>query len=216
MDVSNNENFRYVYFIESQEISRKMTLYLTENDSLFNSLEILEQTKKDNFESSFIIILYRFKIYPEKVKEKYNYEEELEIDVFARDENKNIFSTKIKNLGINYDNYIYNFKLNYEQNINILMPMEELVLDYDEKFQIFLNYLRKNNITLNSIKNDEFIYSTLKLFNEENLKSKKYEFSFLISIFMESYESKYLPKLLEIFKPEIIKRSLLYFNLFVN
>ena len=205
MDVSNNENFRYVYFIESQEISRKMTLYLTENDSLFNSLEILEQTKKDNFESSFIIILYRFKIYPEKVKEKYNYEEELEIDVFARDENKNIFSTKIKNLGINYDNYIYNFKLNYEQNINILMPMEELVLDYDEKFQIFLNYLRKNNITLNSIKNDEFIYSTLKLFNEENLKSKKYEFSFLISIFMESYESKYLPKLLEIFKPEIIK-----------
>ena len=201
----NKENFHYVYFIEIHEISRNIVLSLPENSSSeFNTLDIIDQTKMDNFETSLLINIYRFKIYPDKILEKYKDIKNLEIEINVIEENKNIFKSKINIFDINHDNYLYDFKINYDNNMNILLAMEELFFGYSKQFQIFINYFRKNKINQNSKENDELIYSTLKILNKEENKNKKYDFSFLISILLESFKSQYLPKLFEIFKPQKI------------
>ena len=198
------ENFHYVYFIESHEISRNIVLSLPENSSEFNALEMIDQTKMENFETSFFINIYKFKIYPDKILEKNKDIQNLEVEIISTDENKDIYKNKINIIDINHDNYLYDFIIIYDNNINILMAMQALFKDFSKQFQIYINYFRKNKINQSAKENDELIFSTLKLLDKEEIKNKKYDFSLLISILMESFKSKYLPKLFEIFKPQNI------------
>ena len=200
---NNKQNFHYIYFIDNHENSITILLSLSEKNSEFNALELLEKIKKENIDVCFSLDLYRFKIFPEKIREKYKNTKDFKIKIIAQEENKNIFTTYITNLDLEHDNYLYDFKIDYEYNINMLMPIEEFELENKEKFQIFANYLRKNSIKRASQENNDLIFSTLNLFN--NTKAKKYDFEFFISIFMESFESPLFAKFLKIFKPENIK-----------
>ena len=199
-----NKNFHYIYFIDFHEDSRKIKLSLSENNSEFNTLELLTQINKELFNTNFSIDLYKFKIYPQKIIEKYKNIYDLKIKIISQEENKNIFSTYITNIDIEHDNYLYDFKIDYEFDIKLPIPIpkQELNFENNEKFIIFLNYLRKNNIKRTSQENNYFIYATLNLFN--NTTIKKLDFDFLISVFMESFESPFFSKFLQIFKLENI------------
>ena len=196
------KNYHFIYFIESHIITNNINLYLSENNSESNSLENIEQNKLNNSKNNFSINIYRFKIYPEKILEKYKNIDEFKIEIIVEDKKNNKNTIKINNLDLYHDNYLYDFKITYYNNLVILIEKEQLRLGYPEKFQIFLNYLRNNKITRESEENEDFIYSTLKIFNKEN--KMKFGFSFFISIFLETFKSKYLDELLEIFIPQNI------------
>ena len=177
---NNNENFHYVYFIESHDISLNVKISLSEKYSESNTLELVEQTEKKDSVSTFSVNIYRFKIIPSKINENF------EIEVFSQMNNK--YSTVIKNIDINHDNYIYKFKFDYQNNFQEdIFPIPELKLRKSEKFLLYLNYLKKNNIN-----KEELIYSTIKLILDNKQKeNKKYEFAFLIIALVESFDSQY-------------------------
>ena len=77
----------------------------------------------------------------------------------------------------------------------------QLKLRKSEKFLLYLNYLKKNNMD-----KEELIYSTIKLLSDNKKKeNKKYEFGFLIIALFESFDSQYFIKFLGLFKLDLIK-----------
>ena len=207
MDNKNGENkdesFNYVYFIESHEISMEvLKLYLTEEYSESKTLERVEKIEEKKFDLVFSINIYRFKICPNKIIDQ----KEFEVEVFIEDDNKNKYSTKIKNIDINQNNFIYNFQFNFDE-INTFeneLPIMDLKMSNSEQFQIYINYLKsiKGN---KSKEKEDLINNTLNFLMAENEKNKKYDFSFIISIFKESIGTKYIPKIVRLFKPGHLK-----------
>ena len=201
-----DEPFNYIYFIESHEATMGVQkLYLTEEYSESKSLEKVETIEEKKYELNFLINLYRFKIYPNKIIEKNKNPEEFEVEVFIEDENKIKYTTKIKNIDINQNNYIYNLQFNFDDiSIENELPIMDLKMSNAEQFKIYANYLKSINGNKSKEK-DDLINNTLNVLNSENEKNKKYDFSFLISIFKESIGTKHLPKLIRIFKPAHLK-----------
>ena len=193
-EVDNNENFHYVYFIESHDTSLNAKISLSEKYSESNTLELVEKTEKKDSFSNFSVNIYRFKIIPRKINEN------LEIEVFSQMNNK--YSTIIKNIDSNHDNYIYKFKFDYGNDFQEdIFSTPQLKLRKSEKFLLYLNYLKKNNMD-----KEELIYSTIKLLSDNKKKeNKKYEFGFLIIALFESFDSQYFIKFLGLFKLDLIK-----------
>ena len=211
MENKNEENkdepFYYVYFIESHEVSMGiLKLYLTEEYSESNTLERVEKIEEKKLELIYLVNIYRFKIYPNKINEKYKSPEEFEVEVFIEEENKNKFSTKIKNIDINQNNFIYNFIFDFDDanSIENNLPIIDLKMSNVEQFKIYLNHLKsiKGN---KSKEKEDLINNTLNVLYEENEKNKKYDFSFIISIFKESIGTKYISKIIRLFKPGHLK-----------
>ena len=203
-----NENFHYVYFIESHKNEIKLKLSIPETYSESKTLELIYQPKNETPENNNSINLYRFKIYPDKISKKFKTPEDFEIEIIIEDENKNKCSAKIKNLDIGHDNYLYDFSMDSERAMDYQIQLYEIKLNNLEKFTIFINYLRDNNKFQNSKENDELVYSTIKnVINKDKKKekSKNYEFAFLISLFLESFKSEYFPQIMEIFNPKDIE-----------
>ena len=200
-----NGNFRYVYFIECHKNGIKLKLSIPETYSESKTLELIDQPKNEEPENNNSTNLYRFKIYPDIISEKFKTPEDFEIEINIEDENKNKCSTKIKNLDIEHDNYLYDFSMNSELVMDDQIQLYEINLNNLEKFKIFINYLRAHKLKQMSKENDELIYSTLNIINKEKEKSKKYDFAFLISLFMESFKSKYFSQIVEIINPKSIK-----------
>ena len=211
MDNKNGENkdepFIYVYFIESHEVSMGVSkLYLTEEYSESKTLERVEKIEEKKFELIFSVNIYRFKIYPNKIIEKNKNPEEFEVEVFIEDDNKNKYSTKIKNIDIKQNNFLYNFQFNFDDvnSIENELPIMDLKMSNAEQFQIYKNYL-KNTKGNKSKEKEDLINNTLNILYTENENNKKYDFSFIISIFKESIGTKYIPKIIRLFKPGYLK-----------
>ena len=65
---NNIENFHYVYFIESHDISLNVKISLSEKYSESNTLELIELAKKKDSASTCSVNIYRFKIIPSKIR----------------------------------------------------------------------------------------------------------------------------------------------------
>jgi hypothetical protein len=209
-----NDIFHYVYFIESHDIFRNIKISLTEEISESKCLEVIYKTEITNKKATFSINIYRFKFFPNLIINKNIQPDKFEVEIILEEDNKK-YITKINNLDFEHDNYLYNFKLDIESESDIFnISHDKLDLSYNQQFDLYLNVLSKKELSENKKEKDDFIYSTLKLLIDNNkgtknnkniIKNEKYDFLFFISLFIESYESQYLPKLIQIFKPENIE-----------
>ena len=188
-----NIEFHFIYFIESHDKSKTLKIYLSPDYQDSDTLEKLEEKELSEENYSLIYNLYRFKLFPD------NYEQdkkEVEIKVIIEEKKmknvSNISKYIIKINDIHKDFYDYNFKT--EQ----ITPIK---LTYEQKFEIFVGYLRKKLKKLQSSKeNKEFILSTLSL-----LQENKHDFLFYILIFLECFSTQINEKLLLFFHPKKIK-----------
>ena len=122
-----------------------LKLYLTEEYSESETLERVETIEEKKFELIFSVNIYRFKIYPNRIIDKDKNHEGFEVEVFIEDENNNKYSTKIKNIDINNNNFIYNFQFNFDDEANLIeneLPILDLKMSNSEQFKIYINYLK--------------------------------------------------------------------------
>ena len=199
--------FLYIYFIKCFNRQINFKSISSEKGGELNDLEYINMNESNTSMFDICKNLYRFKIYPDKIKEKNNNSQDLQIEINIEDENKNKYKSILKNIDFDHDNFLYSFQLEHnEENFN---EDEITLVEYDlshlRQFELYISYLKKHN--LNDIKTKEkkdFILSTLNnLFKKDN--NYKYAFSFFIKIFLESYNSEYFPIVLDFFKHENIK-----------
>jgi len=202
-----DSQFYYVYFIKCFNRQINLKSISSENPGEVNDLEKININESNTAIFGICKTLYRFKIYPDKIKEKNNDSQNLQIELNIEDENKNKHKNILKNIDLNHDNYLYFFQLEInEENLNDDdSPLVEYDLSHLRQFELYLTYLKKQN--LDDIKTKEkkdFILSTLdNLFKKDS--NYKYNFSFFIKLFLESYNSEYFTKLIGFFRHENIK-----------
>ena len=138
---------------------------------------------EDNYQNQIYFYMKIFKVKKTKKKDK-QYCFEFEID-----DEKYIITFESKNATFIYDVVLESGK----RIINIKRKINQNNVEYSEKMKIFIEAL-KNNEEENKL--DDLLKETIAIY------SKKKGFGFLISIFLEIYETKkdLCSELLEIFK----------------
>ena len=186
----NNEN-RFIYFLDTHDKSKqiKVSLSPTYKDG---EIEKIEEVNMKEINDSLSANIYRIKIIPEALK-KDEVKKCYQVTVILEDEKgiKGEFTIQTKD--IKKDFYEYNFKV--EQ-------LGVIPLRYEEEFEIYVEYLRKQNKKHSSRENLELILSTQLITTGPK---KQYDFLFYMLIFLECYTTKFSAKHLITFKPERIK-----------
>ena len=188
-----NKEHHFVYFIESHDKSKQIKISLSPEYKNNDTLELIQ--KKDNSEiKNLIYNIYRFKIFPDNYdKNKKFYEINLLLEENKDENQSNKVESILQIYDIKKDFYDYNF---YNEKINIIK------LSNEQKFQIYIDYLKSLKIKQGSKENEEFILSTQLLIAG---KDKGYTFLFYLLIFLECYTTKLVHRHLLSFKPEKIK-----------
>ena len=144
----NNEN-RFIYFLDTHDKSKqiKVSLSPTYKDG---EIEKIEEVNMKEINDSLSANIYRIKIIPEALK-KDEVKKCYQVTVILEDEKgiKGEFTIQTKD--IKKDFYEYNFKV--EQ-------LGVIPLRYEEEFEIYVEYLRKQNKKHSSRENLELILST--------------------------------------------------------
>ena len=122
--------YHNVYFILTHLNTLKIQLSLSEAYSDAKTLELIDQPKNVIEEPNYTIKIYRFKICPITILEKYKKPEDLEIELIIEDENKNRCMTKIKNFDLEHDNYLYDFEIDSELDKDNQLTIFELKLSH--------------------------------------------------------------------------------------
>ena len=193
--IENNDKkkYNYIYFNFNHEKNKNYKIGLSSDYNAFDILELIEEKDLDTFFSSLIVKVYRLKILPNLLKNK-NENNEFQINVFIEDENKNKYNYTFTFKDINRDFYEFNFKI---------YGIDILPLELDEQFEIYSNILRKKyKKEQNTKENEDLISSSLLFLKEEN---GKFNLLFYFLIFLQSFETSFVQKLLLIFEPKKIK-----------
>ena len=189
-----DKEYHFIYFIESHDKSKQFKIYLSPEYKDSNTLEMVEEKDSSNIRNSLISKLYRFKLFPdncEPKKKDFNVVIIMEEKKEDGQSDKSEYNFKIKN--IHKDFYDYNFKM---ENIDVIQ------INYEQQFEIFINFLRKKlKIVQSSKENEDFILSTQMLFTGND---KKFDFLFYLLVFLECFASKTVHMFLMSFKPEKI------------
>jgi len=185
----NGKIFKYIYFIITYDKSKKLKVYLSPDYKGAGTLKKINDNSFDDKNGLSKSDVYRFEIMEKSLKLKEG-QKEYQIPVYINNK-KYQYIIKIKDLKRDY--YEYNFEIK---------EIDVLLLDYQKQFEIYLNILRnKYKIKQRTPENEDFILSTQSLLIGPN---KKYNFLFLISIFLECFSTKYIYRHLLLFKPEKI------------
>ena len=187
-------DFINVYFIENHIQNEKVNIILSEK---YNEADELKQSKSGKIESnhnSYIYTIYNFKVYTTKVKEK-----KLDIKIKIEADKGYKFEFNINITDFVRDLFVYDFKYEKADDFN---PPLSVNLNNIQQFDIYLTFLRKTlKAVQNSFENEDFIFSTQKLLLGAEIK---YEFSFYLMIFLECFTTKYVQRLLIIFRKDKI------------
>ena len=198
-----NKEFHFIYFIESHDKTRKIESYLSPEYKNSDTLELLPEiqlSKESEIKRSLISNLYRFKIFPDNCDKS---KTEQEITVFFKEKkdekndkdeeqiNKSEYIIKIRDL----KNDFYDYDL-YDEKLNIVK------LSYEQKFELYINYLKSIKAKQGSKEYEEFILSSQRLLAGIN---QKFDFLFYLLIFLECFATKLVHRLLFAFKPKKIK-----------
>ena len=184
-NINEIEETHFFYFIESHEISKDIKISLSSNNPQANSLERVEESTKKRDESKYTTSIYRIissnkKDESLKIISDDNSQERNEVELSELDPSKNAFL----------------FDLN--SNLNLY----ESKLSLNEEFEIFSKYIIEN-YNKDSPEFKDLIMSTIHhLINNEK---GKIQFTFYISLLIESYNSKNFINVLEIFSSDKIK-----------
>ena len=150
-----NEDCQYVYFIENHIISSTTTISLEKNSNEVNSLE---EIQLPNYESEkgneFICTLYRFKL-------EINQRKKLDVIINLKDGNDEIFSKEINIPDTSRDIYIYDFFFEPKKTkFEIKEPPISFGFSHCQQFEIYVKFLRSQNINQQNKKNIDLILST--------------------------------------------------------
>ena len=187
---SSNENInnKYAYFNIAKSKTKIFNLYLSSEYDI-NALEKIEEKKLPEKED--ILVVYRIKILPQKIKKKrkaYN------IEVIIEEDNGHQHKYIIRFNDIDKDFYEYDFKM---EEIDIIP------LSYEEQFEIYTDILRnKYKKKQKTQENYDFIISSQLLLEKDN---NKYNFFLYLLIFLECFSTHLAQKLSLIFDPKKIK-----------
>ena len=179
------KNLIFFYFIESHESSKDIKISLSSNNPQANSLERVEESIKKRDESTYTTSIYRIissnkKDESLKIISDDNSQERNEVELSELDPSKNAFLFDINS------------------NLNLY----ESKLSLNEEFEIFSKYIIEN-YNKDSSEFKDLIMSTIHhLINNEK---DKIQFTFYISLLIESYNSKNFINVLEIFSSDKIK-----------
>ena len=195
------DDYNYIYFIESHRSLQDVKLYIAKNYQGINPLEVANKIKNN---PEFIITIYRFKVFPKKIIEKYKEPSKLEILLKIEDEESDTFDKIITNLNIFENNYLYNIQFENTRFLGKKKPPESLKLSYKEQFKIYINYIRQDsNLNKKSEENEHLISSIQKLFDKNG---EKFDFCSYLYVFSECKLTKNIKKQLELFNPEKINK----------
>ena len=182
------DNYNFVYFIVSHDNGKKYKIDLPEEYEGKDSLEKIIQKKFNELFSE----IYRFKIIPGTLKK--GEDQKYQVIILAEDEEGNKHQCIIKFDDETKDYYEYDFKVE---------EIDFKLLSHEEQFEIYVEILRKIfHKDISTLENENLIFDTKKFFGE---RGKKLDFSFYLSIFLESFSTKYVKELLLIFKPDKIE-----------
>ena len=192
-----NQNCQYVYFIENHIINATLTISLENNTKEVNSLEEIELP---NYESDkgieYKCTLYRFKL---EIKQR----KKIDVIINLKDGNDEIFSKKINIPDTSRDNYIYDFFFEPKKTkFEIKEPPISFGFSHCQQFEIYVNFLRRQNIKQQDKNNIDLILSTQLLLMEEG---KTYKFSFYLMILLECFATSLIQAHLDAFRIEKIE-----------
>ena len=188
-----NRDFLYAYFIENHIINVNPSLSLENNSNEVNSLEEIPQPNyKSDKGIEFKCSFYRFKL---EIKQK----KKLDVIINLKNDKGEIFSKKITIQDPTRDNYIYDLIFEPKENSE---PPTTFNFSHEQQFEMYVNYLRKQNIKQQNIENTDLILSTQTLLMG---KGKTYKFSFYLMIFLECFATSLIQSHLAAFKAEKIE-----------
>ena len=190
-DEKKNEEYKYIYFIDTHEKTKKFTFYFSDE---YKGVEI-ENIDKNDMEKELGQLsseIYRFKIIPENLKKEKD--EKFQIIILADGENGKKYQYEIKFSDANRNNFMYDFNIEKTD----FQP-----LSLEEQFEIYVQILKKKlKKKMESTENYNLILSTDEILDE---KGKKYNFFFYLLIFLECFKTKLIRQHLLKFKPENIE-----------
>ena len=198
------ETVNYIYFIESHEKEKNIKIEIL--DDTFSLQSIYNMGFNSN-KKNFIVTIYRIKIVEEKILDKYKGYDNLQIQIFLEDEQKNRFQKIIDNIEKNKDIFLFNFLFDKIKKIfKDISPPIKCNLTYQQKFELFIDAF--SNIL--RLENDEkiiIIRNLIKSVQEDLINFQKYDFSLYITIFLECLNLKNLiVENLKLFELKKIKR----------
>ena len=195
MKEEKKRDFQYVYFIENHIINANVTISLENNSNEVNSLEEIPQPNyKSDKGVEFKCSLYRFKL---KIKQK-----NFNVTINLKDDKDENFQKTITIPDTNRDNYIYDFIFETKKTSEPKEPPTSFIFSHEQQLEMYVNYLRKQNIKQQDDENKNLILSTLTLLMG---KGKKYKFSFYLMIFLECFATPLIQSHLATFKAEKIE-----------
>ena len=198
-----NRDYRYVYFIENHIDTSKIEIKISKKLKEADDLQIVHQDVFHNEYKSFVISVYRFKIYPSRIKTEPK--KKFQVDIKLKVSKNEKYNSKLTIDNIKNDSFIFDFKFNSAKGwVLVKDPPESFPFDLIQQFEIYLYYIKnilkiKNQLDL---ENQYFILSSQKLLIGEGIH---YQFSFYLYIFLECFASPLVQRHLTCFKPEKIK-----------
>ena len=179
--------YKYVYFIESHEKKESVKLHFSKNYTEFQDLKIVENIEN---ELNYDISIYRFKIYPQRIKKN-----KFEILIKLED-NDNKFEKAITNIDLNINNYLFDFKFEVKGVLFKKNPPKSLDLTLQNQFNYYSNYLNKKGLNKNDL-----VTSIQKILEH----MQEYDIFTYLTIFIDSFSPDTMQRHLDLFKQEYIK-----------
>ena len=176
-----NKDFKYVYFIENHIINSNAKISLGNNSNGVKDLEEIPQFNYKNDEGiEFKCTLYRFKL---EIKQMTI----LDVTINLEDNKGEIFTKNITIHDTSKDNYIYVFIFEPKKtNTETKNPPTSFIFSHCQQFEIYVNYLRKQNIKRQEQENIDLISSTQLLLIGKGIK---YKFSFYLMVLLECFDT---------------------------
>ena len=182
-DEANKRDYKYVYFIENHIETSQAYIKLSKIINGIDDLQkvkngILDKGENNKYEYS----LYRFSIYPIKFYKI----EKIKVRIKLIDKDNIEFENEITLDKLINDIFLYDitFSAKTGWGYNKIEPPLSFPFSYDEQFDIYVKYLRKDlNLKQNSNQNKGLIMSSLKFFK------LKYNFRFYLMVFLECFSS---------------------------
>jgi hypothetical protein len=136
-----NRDYRYVYFIENHIDTSKIEIKISKKLKEADDLQIVHQDVFHNEYKSFVISVYRFKIYPSRIKTEPK--KKFQVDIKLKVSKNEKYNSKLTIDNIKNDSFIFDFKFNSAKGwVLVKDPPESFPFDLIQQFEIYLYYIK--------------------------------------------------------------------------
>ena len=138
-------DYFFVYFLENHLKDEKLSIKIDDKCIDASSLERVDKFTDEIIlkDESYIISLYRFKIFQNKFEFNRKKQNNISITLILKDKENTIFESNIENLDFDKENYLYD--VYFKENLGwteITPPPKYLKLSFNTQFDYYINYIR--------------------------------------------------------------------------